>query len=101
MADPLLAEGVYYALRTGEAAGLAVLDGLAGARDVAAGYAARLEAQVLPGLVQAGRWYKMFAALNRLGAATGLRGLFRMAGAGIEEMVHGERSLRGLRRQEC
>jgi geranylgeranyl reductase family protein len=98
LVENLFGEGLYYALRSGELAGRAVLAGLSGG-DVHAAYLAGLDKDVLPELSWSlGLRRALFFSL-RFGPLP-LWCFLRLGGKRLVEMAHGVRSYRWLRRRE-
>ncbi len=101
LVEPLFGEGVYYALRSGELAGQAVLGALE--RDVPDAaldlYARSLEAEILPELRWAKRLRFWLYTLGRLHGALPIKGMALSGGKRIQELIHGERSFKFFRRR--
>lgn len=64
LADPFLGEGIYYAVRSGSLAAVAVLQGTSGT-ETAARYAGHIESQVWPDLIAASRVAYLFHRMPR------------------------------------
>jgi geranylgeranyl reductase family protein len=99
-ADCLLGEGIYYALRSGEAAASAVLAAENGGPPVEEGYPRELEKDVLAEL-RATKILRrvLFRHQNKMRPRWPLVPLMRMLGDRLAEMVQGERSFRwGVKR---
>lgn len=98
-ADPLLGEGIFYALLTGFFAGQAVADGLEHGRDPGPAYRERIRGHVMPEMRGANRLRWMLYALNRLNPRN-LGRYFRLRGDVLAEIVHGVRSYDWGRKKE-
>lgn len=97
--EPLLGEGIFYALCTGWYAGEAVAEGLRKSVSPGPIYARRLHRQVIPELRASDRlrWF-LFRAMQYTGPKS--LGLFvNRASAPLAEMVHGMRSYSWMRRK--
>lgn len=96
LADPLLGEGIFYALASGRLAGRAVLAGGFEPARVASAYVRALKPDVLRELRWAGLFRSaVFACLNR-DLHGPVKALFDLAGGPLLDMVHGRRSFRLL-----
>ena len=96
--EPLFGEGIFYALRTGEMAGNAVLAGLARGEDPVALYQADLEREIFPEFVWARRLRNALYWFVRCGMVLPVRFFLGSGGRRLQELVHGMRSFRFLRR---
>lgn len=90
-ADPLLGEGIFYALLTGWYAGQAVADALEHGRDPGPVYRERIRRHVMPEMRGANRLRWLLYGLNKLGDGN-LGRYFRLRAETLAEMVHGIRS---------
>jgi menaquinone-9 beta-reductase len=101
LVEPLFGEGIYYALRSGELAGQAVLSALeCGAPDTALDkYAGKLGAEILPELRWSKRLRYFLYHLGRLHGTLPIKGMTLHGGKRILELIHGERSFRFFRRR--
>ena len=98
LVEPFFGEGIHYALRTGEMAGRACLESLKRGSDAAALYQAGLEQEIFPELVWARRLRNVLYWLMRFGLILPVRAFLGGGGAKLQEMVHGMRSFRLLRK---
>lgn len=95
-ADPLLGEGIFYALASGRLAGRAALAGGFEPARVASTYLRALEPDILHELRWAGLFRSaVFACLNR-NLHGPVKALFALADGPLLDMVHGRRSFQGL-----
>ncbi len=99
MVEPLFGEGIHYALRTGELAGQACQAALGQGADARALYQAELEADVFPELVYSKHLRRILYWLMGKGLVLPVRGLLGGGGTLLQEMVHGMRSFRWLRKR--
>ena len=99
MVEPLFGEGIHYALRTGELAGQACLAALSRGRDAPTRYLAELEADVFPELVYAKYLRRILYWLMDQGLVLPVRGFLSGGGTLLQEMVHGMRSFKWLRKR--
>ena len=90
-ADPLLGEGIFYALLTGRYAGETLADALETGEDPGPAYGERIQRFVMPEIRGAGRLRWLLFGLNKIAPAN-LGRYFRMRGHALAEMVHGMRS---------
>jgi geranylgeranyl reductase family protein len=90
-ADPLLGEGIFYALLTGWQAGQAVADALENGHDPGPVYRERIKRYVMTEMRGANRLRWMLYALNKLGGEN-LGRYFRLRAETLADMVHGIRS---------
>ena len=98
LVEPFFGEGIHYALRSGELAGQALAAGLAGVGEPLARYVQGLERDVFPELVYSKRLRRVLYWFVRSGVIGPLRLFLRGGGARLQEMVHGMRSFKFLRR---
>jgi len=98
MVEPLFGEGIHYALRTGELAGQACAAALGQGVDAPQRYLAELEADVFPELVWSKRLRHILYWFVAKGLILPVRG-FLGGGSLLQEMVHGMRSFRWLRKR--
>jgi flavin-dependent dehydrogenase len=100
-ADCLLGEGLYYAMRSGEAAAHAILKALNGEEDIAKEYPRKLKTDVLDEIKATERWRKLLFGYQRnMRPSWPVRPLLRMFGDQLAAMVQGERSFRWGRRRD-
>lgn len=113
MVEPLFGEGIHYALRTGELAGQACAEALhadskgllsggggpSGGADAKTRYLAGLEADVFPELVWSKRLRHVLYWFVARGLILPVRGFLGGGGSLLQEMVHGMRSFRWLRKR--
>lgn len=90
-ADPLLGEGIFYALLTGWQAGEAASLALRGRTDAGQDYCRRIRRLVLPEMRGANRLRWLLHGLNLINPQN-LGRYFRLRGGVLAEMVHGVRS---------
>ena len=90
-ADPLLGEGIFYALLTGWYAGEAVADALDKGSHPGPAYRERVRRFVMPEMRGANRLRWLLYGLNRLNPKN-LGRYFKLRGTALAEMVHGMRS---------
>ena len=90
-ADPLLAEGIFYALLTGWYAGEALADALEKGRHPGPAYRERIRRHVRPEMRGANRLRWLLYGLNKIDPRN-LGRYFRLRGGALAEMVHGMRS---------
>ncbi len=90
-ADPLLGEGIFYALLTGWYAGEALADALEEGAHPGWAYTERIRRYVMPEMRGANRLRWLLYGLNRIDPAN-LGRCFRLCGGALAEMVHGVRS---------
>ena len=90
-ADPLLGEGIFYALLTGWQAGEAASLALRGQTDAGQDYCRRIHRLVLPEMRGANRLRWLLHGLNLINPQN-LGRYFRLRGSVLAEMVHGVRS---------
>jgi geranylgeranyl reductase family protein len=90
-ADPLLGEGIFYALLTGWYAGEAVAEALRTGTHPAHAYRKRIHSFILPEMRGANRLRWLLYGLNILNPKN-LGRYFRLRGDTLAEMVHGMRS---------
>ncbi|MCJ2165633.1 MULTISPECIES: geranylgeranyl reductase family protein [unclassified Pseudodesulfovibrio] len=97
--EPLLGEGIFFALCTGMYAGQAVAQALTTGTHPGTAYRVRLNRYVMPELKGSNilRW-TLFRGVQWFGSAS-LRWFIRMAGTQLGDMVHGKRSYRWLRKK--
>lgn len=95
-ADPLLGEGLYYALRTGTGAARAILRDLDQPGSLAADYLGLLERDVFPEMVHAARLRRFVH--SPLGP-TVFRLLMPLLRRPVLETIHGDRSYRHLKKR--
>lgn len=98
LVEPFFGEGIHYALHSGELAGLALTDALAHGREPAAAYLAGLERDIYPELIYSKRLRRVLYWFVRNGVIGPLRLFLRGGGTRLQEMVHGMRSFRFLRK---
>lgn len=90
-ADPLLGEGIFYALLTGFYAGEALADALQRSTHPGPAYRERIRRFVMPEMRGADRLRWLLFGLNMMAPAN-LARYFRMRGTALADMVHGVRS---------
>lgn len=90
-ADPLLGEGIFYALLTGWYAGEALADALEKGLHPGPAYRERIRRHVMPEMRGANRLRWLLYGLNRLNPKN-LGRYFKLRGTALAEMVHGMRS---------
>jgi len=101
LVEPFFGEGIHYALRTGEMAATACLAAMQGAQDgqrAGQAYRAALSAEILPELIWARRLRNVLYWFVRLGLVLPVRAFLKGGGTRLQEMVHGMRSFRFLRK---
>lgn len=99
MVEPLLGEGVYYALATGRAAAEAIIDADKGVDELEPAYLGRLRRHILPELRGGKRFRWLFHNLDRP-FTRGVSALFsRLMGRRLVEIVQGSRSWATLGKQ--
>lgn len=98
LVEPFFGEGIHYALRTGEMAGRACLKALERGGDPGSDYVAGLAAEIFPELVWSRRLRTVLYWLTRAGVLAPVRLFLGGGGTALQEMVHGMRSFRLLRR---
>jgi len=98
LVEPFFGEGIHYALRTGEMAGRACLKALDTGADPCPDYLAGLEREIFPELVWSKRLRTALYWLTRAGILQPVRLFLGGGGTMLQEMVHGMRSFRFLRR---
>ena len=98
LVEPLFGEGIFYALRTGEMAARAVLAGFGNSTSPQALYQADLERGIFPELIWAKRLRNLLYRLVRLKLALPVRLFLGVGGARLQELVHGMRSFKFMRR---
>lgn len=98
LVEPFFGEGIHYALRTGEMAGEACLDALRKGESPGAAYVAGLEREIFPELVWSKRLRNLLYLFVRCGLVMPLRVFLGGGGVRLQEMVHGMRSFRLLRK---
>jgi len=100
-ADCLLGEGLYYAMRSGEAAGHAILAAMDRGVDVGQEYARRLKIDVLDEIRATERWRRLlFVYQNNMRPLWPVTPLLRVFGDTLAAMVQGERSFSWGRRRD-
>jgi flavin-dependent dehydrogenase len=100
-ADCLLGEGLYYAMRSGEAAGHAILAAMDRGVDVGQEYARRLKTDVLDEIRATERWRRLlFGYQNNMRPLWPVTPLLRVFGDTLAAMVQGERSFSWGRRRD-
>ncbi len=97
MVEPFFGEGIHYALHTGELAARAVLEARTGA-DPRARYEALLADTVFTELEWSRKLRRLLFWMFSHGAVMPVAGLLRGGGNALQEMVHGIRSFKLLRR---
>jgi len=98
LVEPFFGEGIHYALRTGELAGQACLQGLHGQSDPTRHYLAALNREIFPELTWAKRLRNLLYWFVRLGLLLPVKTFLGGGGTRLQEMVHGMRSFRLLRK---
>ena len=98
-ADPLLGEGIFYALLTGWYAGEAVAEALKKNEEPGQTYRARISRYVMPEMRGANRLRWLLYGLNILNPEN-LGRYFRLRGSTLAEMVHGMRSYNWGRKKQ-
>ena len=100
-ADCLLGEGLYYAMRSGEAAGHAILAETGGGSPAANSYPELLKRDVLDELEATRKWRKvLFRYQQNMRPRWPLVPLMSLFGDRLAEMVQGERSFRWGRKRD-
>lgn len=92
LADPLLGEGIFYALLSGWYAAEAIAQALRGGPHPGPVYAGRLARFVGPEMRGAGRLRWLLFGLEKCVSPDALGGYFRLRTGALAEMVHGIRS---------
>jgi len=98
LVEPFFGEGIHYALRTGEMAGQACLAAIRQGADPAAAYQTDLEREIFPELTWAKHLRNLLYWFVRSGMITPVRAFLGGGGTKLQEMVHGMRSFRLLRK---
>lgn len=98
LVEPFFGEGIHYALRTGEMAAEACLDALKQGGDPARAYGAGLAREIFPELVWAKRLRNVLYWFVRGGLVLPVKAFLGSGGTKLQEMVHGMRSFRFLRK---
>ena len=98
LVEPLFGEGIHYALRTGELAGQACLDALKQGGDAGSAYVSALTREIFPELVWAKRLRNLLYWFTRAGLVSPVKAFLGGGGTRLQEMVHGMRSFRLLRK---
>jgi geranylgeranyl reductase family protein len=98
LVEPFFGEGIHYALRTGELAARACLEGLGRGADPGAVYTAQLEKEIFPELTWAKHLRDALYWFVRSGLILPVRVFLGGGGTMLQEMVHGMRSFRFLRK---
>ena len=98
MVEPLFGEGIHYALRTGEMAGQACLAALRQGGDPRIIYLSGLEREIFPELIWSKRLRALLYWLVRRGLVFPVRAFLGGGGTRLQELVHGMRSFRFLRK---
>lgn len=100
-ADCLLGEGLYYAMRSGEAAAHAILEAMDGRADVTAEYPRQLKIDVLDEIRATERWRRLLFGYQRnMRPSWPLVPLMRRYGDRLAAMVQGDRSFSWGRRRD-
>jgi len=98
LVEPFFGEGIHYALRTGEMVGRACLEALNRGGDPVAAYVSGLSQEIFPELVWAKRLRNVLYWFMRAGLVPPVRAFLGGGGTRLQEMVHGMRSFRLLRK---
>jgi menaquinone-9 beta-reductase len=98
LVEPFFGEGIHYALRTGEMAAYACLDALKQGGDPALAYEAGLKREIFPELIWAKRLRNVLYWFVRFGLVLPVKAFLGGGGTKLQEMVHGMRSFRLLRK---
>jgi len=98
LVEPFFGEGIHYALRTGEMAGQACLMALQSQSDPTHPYLAALQHEIFPELTWAKRLRNLLYWFVRLRFLLPVRAFLGGGGTRLQEMVHGMRSFRMLRK---
>ena len=98
--EPLFGEGIYYALSTGEAAGLAALAGVTRSGDPEKAYMEYLHREIYPEMAWAGRLRRLVYFWDRHGGALPLKLVTNSLGPIVLDAIHGVRSYRWLKKKE-
>jgi len=99
LVEPFFGEGIHYALRTGEMAGEACLAALQGGADPGPAYLSALHQEIFPELLWAKRLRNLLYWFVRTGLLLPVRVFLRGGGTRLQEMVHGMRSFRLMRKR--
>lgn len=92
LADPLLGEGIFYALLSGWYAAEAIAQALRGSGHPGPAYQARLDRFVRPEIRGANRLRWLLFGVEKCMSPAALGGYFRLRTGALAEMVHGVRS---------
>jgi len=98
LVEPFFGEGIHYALRTGEMAAQACLGALKQGNDPTLAYGAGLKQEIFPELVWAKRLRTVLYWFVRSGMVLPVKAFLGGGGTKLQEMVHGMRSFRLLRK---
>ncbi len=98
LVEPVFGEGIYFAIRSGEAAAEAVARNLRSGESVAALYAAALHEDVLTEIHSARRLQRMLYFFDRNGMNPLVKWGIRMGRSVLLDVIHGRRSFRLFRR---
>ncbi|WP_243358237.1 NAD(P)/FAD-dependent oxidoreductase [Fundidesulfovibrio terrae] len=98
LVEPFFGEGIHYALRTGELAARACLEGLGKSADPCGVYTAALEKEIFPELTWAKHLRDALYWFVRTGLILPVRAFLGGGGTRLQEMVHGMRSFKLLRK---
>jgi geranylgeranyl reductase family protein len=98
LVEPFFGEGIHYALRTGELAGEACLEALKQGGDPGRAYVSALEREIFPELTWAKRLRNLLYWFTRAGLVLPVKAFLGGGGTRLQEMVHGKRSFRLLRK---
>ena len=98
LVEPFFGEGIHYALRTGELAAQACLEASRNGADPCGVYVRALEAEIFPELLWARRLRDVLYRFVRSGMTTPVKLFLGLGGTKLQEMVHGMRSFRLLRK---
>lgn len=98
LVEPFFGEGIHYALRTGEMAALACLGALTAGADPCEAYVQALRAEIFPELLWSRRLRDALYWFVRGGLTAPVKLFLGAGGTKLQEMVHGKRSFRLLRK---
>ncbi|MFZ5427606.1 MAG: NAD(P)/FAD-dependent oxidoreductase [Thermodesulfobacteriota bacterium] len=98
LVEPFFGEGIHYALRTGELAAEACLNALSEGTDPVDAYVRALEREIFPELTWAKHLRNVLYWFVRSGMVLPVRLFLGGGGTRLQEMVHGMRSFRMLRK---
>lgn len=98
-ADPLLGEGIFYALLTGWYAGEAIADALQHGQNAGERYARLIAQFVMPEMRGANRLRWFLHGLDRFMSPGAIGGYFNLRNSVLAEMVHGVRSYSWARKK--